>query len=330
VARTRAQRRRQTLRLVLALALTFIVVVFGREVSRSAHAEAAARTNENLSFAALATNLLVRENAFDSDVATLLTTGTHLSREAFAVRFSDLTQELASWRAMALQMRQPVLSPDLNDTLASETLTRVADYETVLGYVAQGLTLAGPAWPGGSSLGRAQLSLGATAASWGAQRHALAGAPGKVTLAALTDVGGHLNIPQYVQTLVASTNLAPTRAIVIAAVQVQPAPFPAPALTLSLAPTTTMQVQVAVSNLREILQGVTVSMVFTPASGSAQRVVQSGTLAPMASYAFPSRTFTVHPGESGTFTVTLNGAPATSGLVHQRAYAVSVAPSANG
>ncbi len=317
--------------MVVALIVTFVVLVFGREVSRSAHQETSARLSENLSFAQLADTLLGQEDTFDVNLANLLTTGGQLSRVDFAVQLSELTQDLSVWRDVAGQLRTPTLTPNLNVTLAADTLTRVSDYDVILAYVAQGLSLSGPSTPPAApSLAVAQSSLLATSASWGSERHFLASAPGHVTLTALSHASAELNVPQYVQTLAAAPSLAATRSIVIAAVQVQPAPFPAPALSLELAPTTTMQVQVSVSNLREILQPVMLTMVFTPLAGSVQQISSTQTLAPLTSFAFASHTFSVFPGERGNLSVTLNGVPASAGLLHSRTYAVNVSASALG
>jgi hypothetical protein len=308
-----------------------VILVFGREVSRSAHQENSARLSENLSFSSVAGTLLTQENSFDTQLATLLTTGSHLTRPQFAVQLSELTQEVSAWRNVAGLMMTPVLSPNLNVTLSQATVIRVTDYDTMLAYVAQALSLSGPTTSNSApTLGAAQLSLSATAASWGSQRHQLSGAPGSVTLSALTNVSGKLNVPQDVATLASAPNLAATRAIMISAIQIQPAPFPAPALTLLLAPTTSMLVQVAVSNLREIAQPVSLSLVLTSASGAVQQVTMTHTLAPSTSFAFVSHSFMVHSGEKGTFSVTLNGLPAAPGLRHSRTYALSVSPTGAG
>ena len=317
--------------MVVALAVTFVVLVFSREVSRSAHLENSARLSENLSFGAVATTLLTQENAFDAQLASLLTTGSRLSRTAFDVQLSQLSQDLTSWSNTAGLLKAPTLSPQLNVTLAHDTITRVSDFETVLTFIKDqmglGATTASMLVP---SLGEAQLSLSATAASWGTLRHELSRATGHVTLMSLTNVSARLNIPRYVQTLLAAPHLSVSRAIVIAAVQVQPAPFPAPPLTLLLPPVTTMQVQIAVSNLRVISQPVTLSMVLTPLGGPAQTVTMAHTLLPLASFAFDSQTFNVFSGEKGTFSVTLNGVPATSNLLHSRTYELSVSASGLG
>ena len=331
MARTRTQRRRQTLRIVVALIVTFLILVFGREVSRSAHQAQSARRSENLSFATMAGTLLTQENAFDAQLATLLTNGSTLTRPSLALQLTDMTRDLSLWRTEAAFLKSPVLTPSLNLTLADATVTRVNDYATVLAYVADGLTLTGPNVANPSvALGAAQQSLLATAASWGGDRHALASSPGTVTLAALTNSSAGLNVRQDVATLASSSNLAATRAIVISALQVQPAPFPAPQLTLLLAPTSTMQVQIAVTNLREIVQPITLTMVLTSASGATQRVTSTRSLAPLSSYAFDPHAFSVVPGEKGTLSVTLNGIPASGSLLHSRTYSLSVSPSGTG
>jgi hypothetical protein len=279
----------------------------------------------------MAGTLLTQENAFDVQLASLLTNGSSLTRATFALQLTDLTRDLSLWRTEAAFLKSPMLTPSLNLTIAEATVTRVNDYATVLAYVADGLTLTGPNVANPSvALGAAQQSLLATAASWGGDRHALKSSPGAVTLEALTNTSAGLNVRQDVANLASSSNLVATRAIVLAALQVQPAPFPAPQLTLLLAPTTTMQVQVAVSNLREIVQPVILTMVLTSTSGATQRVTSTRTLAPLSSYAFDPHVFNVVPGEKGTFRVTLNGVPASSTLLHTRTYSLSVSPSGTG
>jgi hypothetical protein len=53
-------------------------------------------------------------------------------------------------------------------------------------------------------------------------------------------------------------------------------------------------------------------------------------LAPLTSFAFAAHTFNVFPGERGILTVTLNGVPNSSTLLHRRTYSVSVAPTGSG
>ncbi len=275
--------------------------------------------------------VVAEENSLDGALANLLTAGAGQTRVALATQIASMADDLTKWRDAAALLEVPTLSPDLNATLAAATVTRANDYDVVLAYLAQALSLPGPhATLVASSLGAAQTSLLTTAAAWGAQRHALASAPGAVTLDALTSDSARLDIPSLVGVLAAAPSLAPTRAIAIAAVQVQPAPFPAPALTLELAPTSAMTVQVAVSNQREISQPVTLSVTFTPLAGAAQRVTASQTLSPLTSFAFAPSSFSVFPGERGVLSVTLNGVPAAPGLVHARTYAVSVSPAAAG
>ena len=317
--------------MLVALLVTFLVVVFAREVTRAAHQEHSARQGENLSFAAMAATLLGQENSFDSHLATLLSSGSNLSRVAVAEQLSQLTQDLGAWRDEASLLRTPVLAPPLNLTLSAETEARAADYATIVSYVAHALQLNGPAVTNPSlSLGAAQLSLLATAATWGAARHELEYAPGAVTLAALSVASARLNVPQDVTVLASSANLSATRAIEISAVQVQPAPFPAPSHTLLLAPTTTLEVQVSVSNLREILQPVSLTMTLTSSTGAVQGANATQTLSPLSSYAFASHVFSVAPGEKGTLSLSLNGVPGSALLVHNRTYVVRISPSGLG
>jgi len=86
VARTRAQRRRHTLLLTVALVATLLVLVFARDIGRSAHGAINPRRSENRSFAALANSLLGQENAFDARLTYLLTNGESVSRSVFAAR----------------------------------------------------------------------------------------------------------------------------------------------------------------------------------------------------------------------------------------------------
>ena len=331
MARTRAHRRRQSLRVAVALLVTLLVVVFGHEVSRSAHLENSARLSEDLSFAQLATTLINHENTFDFQLNQLLTSGAQLSRVDFALRLSELAQDLTFWREVATQMKTPVLTPSLNVLLSNDTLMRVNDYDNLLSYIAVALALPVPVNAlAPRSLGEVQKSLLSTAANWGEARHQLAHSPGHVTLSPLTNLSAVLNMPQVVNALAATPSVAISRAIEISAIEVQPAPFPAPAQDLVLAPTNSVQVQVSISNLREISQPVSLVMTFTPSTGSSQQVTQTQTLSALTSFAFPRHIFSVFPGERGTLSVTLNAVPSSAQLLHNRTYRVSVSTSGPG
>ncbi|MGP8009102.1 MAG: hypothetical protein ACLPKZ_02455, partial [Acidimicrobiales bacterium] len=172
MARTRAQRRRRTLLITLALVVTLIVLVFARDVSRSAHGAITARRSENRSFGALANALIEQENAFDGRLHALLTQGGSLRRDVFAARLDQLDEQLPSWLNAADQLRRPVLSHDVNDELDLITQERVAAYETLLGDIAHALAL-----PWGTSytpsLVNPATSLIATSESWNVDRFAL-------------------------------------------------------------------------------------------------------------------------------------------------------------
>ena len=184
MARSRTHRRRRWLRLAAVVVVVAVIVGFWSDVSSIAHHQTSAQRTENLSFATLAGNLITQENAVDRRLATLLSSGADLTRVAFAADVASLEQQISQWRDLADQLRTPVLSPSLNLTLSQETISRALDMDVVLADVTTALELSGPRVSGGLSLGRAQLSLASTAASWGAQRHELASAPGAVTLPA--------------------------------------------------------------------------------------------------------------------------------------------------
>jgi hypothetical protein len=98
VARTRAQRRRHSVFLTIALVATFVVLVFARDVSRSAHDAITNERSENRSFAGLANTLITQENAFDTRAARLLRNGGTLTRPIFDARLQQLDQQLPTGR----------------------------------------------------------------------------------------------------------------------------------------------------------------------------------------------------------------------------------------
>ena len=141
MARTRAQRRRHTVLISLALIITLIVLVFARDVSRSAHGATTERRSENRSFAALTNGLMVEENEFDQRLDRLLSQGDTLRRTSFAARLYQLNDELPGWVTDANLLREPALSHHVNQTLYELTTERVAAYQALLGEIARALTL---------------------------------------------------------------------------------------------------------------------------------------------------------------------------------------------
>jgi hypothetical protein len=108
----------------LALIITLIVLVFARDVSRSAHGAITERRSENKSFAALANELIGQENAFDRRLDRLVTRGDTLQRAVFDARLSQLNDELPGWLTDASLLRSPALTHHVNETLYELTSAR--------------------------------------------------------------------------------------------------------------------------------------------------------------------------------------------------------------
>jgi len=144
VARTRAQRRRQNILLLVALAVTLLVLLFARDVNRAAHASSGVRRSENRSFAQLANALLESEHLFGQHLGYLLTHGATLSRPVFAARLDQLALQLPDWSTDANLLRRPDIDHDLNTAIDELTVQRVDDYQVVLDSVAAASTCPGP------------------------------------------------------------------------------------------------------------------------------------------------------------------------------------------
>ena len=80
--------------LTIAVVATLVVLLFARDVTRSAHGAISPRRSENRSFGVLANLLLSQQNDFDAHLAYLLANGTSLTRPVFAARLTQLYQEL--------------------------------------------------------------------------------------------------------------------------------------------------------------------------------------------------------------------------------------------
>lgn len=328
MARTRAQRRRRTLLITLALAVTLVVLVFARDVSRSAHGSATSRRSEDRSFGALANALITSENNFDARLESLLSQGGTLHRDVFAARLGQLDQQLPGWTTTADQLRRPVLVHHVNDSLDQLTQERVAAYQTLLRYVAHALTLP---WSTGPSevVTNPAASLVSTSQLWNVDRFALAKEPGRVLLAATTSLSAAYFAQNGVASLVHSGPLALSRAIGIAALQVSPSPLPARPGVLLLPPVTSVQLGVSVLNASYVNQPVTLTIRVTPANKQRAAFSQtlSTTLGPLGAYAFVPRPLRTAAGERARVVVTLSGAPAASGMVTSETYRLEMSPS---
>ena len=124
--------------------MTFVVLVFARDISRAGHGSITSRRSENRSFAALANALITQENDFDGRLTLLLQDGSSLSRPVFDARLDQLDQQLTSWSAAAELVRRPKLDRDVNDVFADLTETRIDDYESLFSSIAHRLSLPAP------------------------------------------------------------------------------------------------------------------------------------------------------------------------------------------
>jgi hypothetical protein len=316
--------------LTFALAATLLVLLFARDVTRSAHGAIGPRRSENRSFAQLANLLITQENEFDSHLAYLLANGQTLTRPVFAARLGQLNQLLPTWVSEADQLRRPKLAHAINDAVVLLTEQRVDAYQSLFANVARALSLPWPAISATSkSVRDPARTLLDTSHEWNFDRWGLALEPGRATLLALTSTSATFDAANGRSTLLAAPSLAPTRGIGIAAVEVAPSSLPASAGTLVLPPVTSIHLVVSVTNAGYVTQPVTLRVTLQPAHGSAQRQTMSTTLGPLQSYAFVANPFTTVPSEHATLTLSLVGAPAASGMTRSRTYQVTMSPSGN-
>jgi hypothetical protein len=331
VARTRAQRRRQTLYLTIALVLTLLVLLFARDVSRSAHGSIGPRRSENRSFGSLANSLVSQENTFDGHLSYLLAHGTTLTRPVFAARLDQLGQQLPLWTIEAEQLRRPKLAHNINDVVAAQTDVRIDAYRSLLWDVASSLTLPWPALPASSAaITNPAQTLISTSQQWGLARFSLVQEPGLVTLLPLTTLSATFDRTTGLTGLYSSTSLALARGIGIVAVGVSPSPLPAAHGVLLLPPGTSMHLGVSIRNAGWVTQAVRLRMTLTPAHGPVQSQSFATTLGPLQAYAFSSLPFTTAPSERGTLVLSLTGARAASNMTRSRTYLLKMSPSGNG
>jgi hypothetical protein len=329
VARTRAQRRRHSLFITIALVVTFVVLVFARDISRAGHGSITSRRSENRSFAALANALITQENNFDARLTVLLGSGASLSRPVFAAQLDQLDQQLAYWSTAADLLRRPKLDHDINDVFADLTEIRIDDYETMFASIARSLSLPAPSpGPDTTSPVNPAQSLVNTASSWNKDRTALRDEPGTVRLDALTNSSATLFVQSGVTVLTASSSLAVVRGIGIAAIRVTPAPLPSARGELLLPPVTTMYLGVSVINTGFVTQSLTMYVSMTPSNGPLAPVRQTFhvVLAPLQSYAFVPKAIAVVPSERGILAIRITGAKASANLVRSKSFRVEMSP----
>jgi hypothetical protein len=312
------------------LVVTLVVLVFARDIARSAHNAITNQRSENRSFAALANTLIIQENQFDVRLARLLRTGASLSRPVFDARLDQLDQELSSWATTADLLRRPKLAHDVNDTIANLTESRVDDYEQLLATIAKNLTLPAPSPRDDDtpSPDPAQ-ALYQSARTWNKDRFALRREPGTVRLDALTNASATYFRANGDSALTTSSSLAVVRGIGIAAVSVVPAPLPAPTGVLLLPPVSKVKLGISIVNTGFVEQRVTLVVVIKPINGPLPEQGQTFhvRLAPLQAYAFAPQKLRVVPSERATLYLRLTGAPASANLVRSMSFRVEMSPS---
>ena len=313
----------------LALVVTLIVLVFARDVSRSAHGAITARRSENRSFGALANALILQENAFDGRLYLLLSQGGSLSREVFAARLSQLDEQLSGWSTAADQLRRPTLSHDVNNEFDLLTQERVETYQTLLGDVAHDLQLPWNVQYSATIVNPA-VSLIETSKSWNMDRFALRKEPGTVRLDATS-----AETAQYFDkngaNALQSTSLALVRAVDIAAVRVNPSPLPSKSGVLLLPPVTSVQVGVTVVNDSYDNQPITFTVQVIPLNNRGASFSQrmTTTLGPMGAFAFVPKILTTVPSEQARIIFHVIGARAAVGKLTTETFRLEMSPSGN-
>jgi hypothetical protein len=314
---------------MIALAVTLVVLVFARDVARSAHGAITTQRSENRSFAGLANALITEENNFDLRLARLLGSGSTFSRPVFDARLNQLDQQMTYWSTAADLLRRPKLAHDVNDKIADLTDTRIDDYEVILATIARSLTLPAPSpSPGSETVADPAQSLEASALTWNRDRFALRHEPGQVHLDGLKTSSAKLFAHSGVASLTASSSLAVVRGIGIAAVSIVPAPLPATRGVLLLPPVTQMKIGVSVVNTGFVEQVLAMQVILQPSNGPVpvQRRTFHVDLAPLQSYAFVHQYFNVVPNERAVLTIRIAGAPASTNLSRSKTYRVHISP----
>lgn len=316
--------------ITLALAVTLIVLVFARDVSRAAHGAESPRRSENLSFGSLANSLLTQENQFDSRLDSLLSQGPSLQRVIFAARLYQLNDQLEDWSVAGSLLRHPTLTHDVNQELATITQERVAAYQTLLGDIAHALELPWTTTPL-EPVANPSAALITTSEQWNVDRYALAKEPGRVRLDASSAKSAQFFKAHGVGLLTQSPSLELVRAVSIDAVRVTPAALPSRSDVMLLPPVNSVQLGVSVLNASYDDQPVSVTIVVTPLNhrGVAFSSRMSATLGPLGAFAFVPKDLATAPSERANVVIRVFGARAAVGKLTVERYELEMSPSGN-
>jgi len=328
VARSRAQRRTQSIFIGLAVLITLLVLLFARDINNSAHQARSPRRSENLSFATLANSSIQKQNNFDSRLSFLLQSGSSLSRPVFAARLEQLALELPRWETDVQLLKSPTLAHHINTEFVSITESRIDILTSVIQSVSNDLALPG------ITLGQttsSHTSLIALKQKWDYLRFGLRKEPGKAQLDSFTNLVGSLQYMGTFSSLRSSPTLRVTRGIGIAAVSVHPSPLPASQGVLLLAPVTSVNLGVSVLNASYVDQPVTMSITFQPSNGKGvyQSQTLKATIGPNQAYGFLPKSLKTKAGQRATLTISVDGAPGAAGMTRTKVYTVIMSPSGN-
>jgi len=328
VARTRAQRRVQSIFIGLAVLITLLVLLFARDINTSAHQASSPRRSENLSFATLANSLVQKQNNFDSRLSFLLQNGSNLTRPVFAARLQQLALELPQWETDVQLLKSPTLAHHINTEFVSITESRIDILTSVIQSVSDDLQLPG------ITLGKtpsSHSSLTLLKQKWDRDRFGLRKEPGRAQLLSFTNLVGSLHHMGTLSSLASSPTLRVTRGIGIAAVSVRPSPLPASQGVLLLAPVTRVNLAVSVMNASYVNQPVTLTITFQPTNGKGVYQSQSlkATLGPNHAYGFLPKSLKTKAGQRATLTISVDGAPGAAGMTRTKVYSVVMSPSGN-
>jgi len=327
VARTRAQRRVQSIFIGLAVLTTLLVLLFAHDINTSAHQATSPRRSENASFAKLANSLILKQNNLDTRLTYLLEHGSNLTRPVFAARLEQLALELEQWQTDVQLLKKPVLAHHINTEFALITESRIDDLSSIISSVSSDLQLPGitVTLPVGSTPSLSELS-----STWNLERRGLVKEPGQFHLFAFTNHVASLSASSGAA-LAGSPSLKVTRGIAIAAVSVNPAPLPAAQGQLLLAPVTRINVGVSVLNASYVDQPVTLKITYQPKNGRGKYQVRTMnvTIGPDRAYGFIAKGLNTLPGQRATLTFAVTGAPGAAGMTRTKSYLVTLSPSGN-
>lgn len=322
MARKRFGRRRPSW-ILAAVVLSLLVLIFGRDVARTAHGDRAAQISQNESFGALASSTVAQEKAIDTQLHTVLNGARHLTRASVLEQLQQIRNEAVTTSTQVAALIGPGLVSDIAPTFVHDVQRRARAYRSLADVVANALNL--PWTPSGTTSTSAALQeLAFTQASWARAAQVLAQQPGHVIVAGFPSENGP-GIAGALAALRASPTLALVRSASITAVAISPAPLPAAAHHIALIPLTSFQVTVSVSNLAVDRQPV--QLVATLVFHDGHQVIRSvrGEIGPSSSLAFHDLSFPVNPGARATLTLRLTGSPPLASGFSERRYQVVIA-----